>query len=169
LQNAVLTLGYREAVIRWPSSTEFRTIHAEDQVRSFEYMKWCRDLFLAFERYGAEHAREVLEGLHPQMRREGIWSQNEIYTVWRTHRGATNDTQHLLQGWMDDDPTDLAESRSERVRLHSIDGISDVLNETTDFVAVYQQVECTPTTNGGTVTAVVSNVTRPVRRPSETR
>jgi hypothetical protein len=45
---------------------------------------------------------------------------------------------------MDDDPNELAQGRAERVRLHSLDGTSDVIAETTDFVAIYQPLQVGP-------------------------
>ncbi len=83
LRNSVLTRGFFRILSTWPMTAQFRSLTTQDRISSLEYLRWCRDLFLVFERYGAERSRTVIESAEiTDTIRDGAWNQGQIFTAW---------------------------------------------------------------------------------------
>jgi hypothetical protein len=125
-----------------------RIMTAENQEEAFRFFLWTRNLFIIFERYGAEGSQEVLDFMDPDMIRPGHWSQIAAYNAWLGHRNssnATDEARQALRGWVGMTRSELERGRAYRARMHSLDAVSDVLFERTDsdaeFIAVHGEVK----------------------------
>ncbi len=176
LRNAVLARGFFRILSTWPLTPQFRALTTDDRVASLEYLRWCRDLFLVFERYGASRSCTMIENAEiTDSLREDVWHQGQLYEAWHEYqRHLSGDVHFEHPGWLQTVPnqsrtqgqvgdvemTDannannnngnsaseataatLVESgRAERVRLLSLDGVSDPRNDRTihdvEFAAV---------------------------------
>jgi hypothetical protein len=165
IRSTILEHGYRDALSAWVRSVPIRMMTAENQEEAFRFFLWTRNLFIIFERYGAEGSREVLELMDPDMIRPGHWSQTAAFDAWLGHRNSSNATEEArqaLRGWIKLTRIELERGRTYRARMHSMDAVSDVLFERTDsdaeFIAVHGEVRYStederPTERGPSATA----------------
>jgi hypothetical protein len=130
-------------------TSRYAALPVDVQVQSLEYLRWCRDLLLAFHRYGSLRTRTVFHNIEITSGfREGVWNQSLIFGEWlQRSLSARNDpTMMEVEGWLpesrtqadaDDAMGDVSQSapsatpeniergRTERVRLLSLDGLTD--------------------------------------------
>jgi hypothetical protein len=122
-----------------------------------------------FTRYGTERSRTVIEATDiTETLRDGVWNQGQLFRVWHEYRRALTSSDGEHPGWLTnpaprnqtgdaddneaadalDDVIDEAEAlakteagRGERIRLLSVDGISDPRNDRTphndEYTALY--------------------------------
>ncbi len=102
LRNSVLTRGFFRILSTWPMTAQFRSLSTQDRISSLEYLRWCRDLFLVFERYGAERSRTIIESAEiTDTIRDGVWNQGQIFTTWfEYHRHQAAGSGPEPQGWI---------------------------------------------------------------------
>jgi hypothetical protein len=184
LRNAVLARGFYRILSTWPLTAQFRALTTDDRVASLEYLRWCRDLFLVFERYGASRSCTMIENAEiTDSLREDVWHQGHLFEAWHEYqRHLSGDIHFEHPGWLQATPNQsrpegeagdiemrdannvrgisnpataaplapapapeggvaLVESgRAERIRLLSLDGVSDPRNDRTihdvEFAAV---------------------------------
>ncbi len=149
LRDTVLQAGFHRTLITWPMTARYTALPVDVQVQSLEYLRWCRDLMLAFNRYGSRRTRTVLNNIELTTGfREGVWNQSRIFLEWlsRSLSRRGDQTQAEIVGWLpenrphvdaDDAMGDVSQpasvdshecierGRNERVRLLSLDGLSD--------------------------------------------
>ncbi len=149
LRDAVMRSGFHRTLITWPMTTRYASLTSETQLQSLEYLRWCRDLLLAFTRYGSSRTRAVINNIEMTTQlREGVWNQTVIFEDWleRVRRQRRDPSLLEGEGWLPtvqetDDAMDggatratpastVSESlrealRVERTRLLSLDGVSD--------------------------------------------
>jgi hypothetical protein len=175
IRSTILEHGYRDALSAWVRSVPIRLMTAENQDEAFRFFHWTRNLFIIFERYGADSSREVLEHMEPDMIRSGHWSQTAAFETWLGHRNDSNMTEEArqaLRGWVNLSRSELERGRAFRARMHSLDGVSDVLFERTEsdaeFIAVHGEVRyCTGEENLTVRSPTTTATTSPPVRPEE--
>jgi hypothetical protein len=84
----------------WPLSRTFHALGTPERVRSLEFMLRCRNVFLAFTRYGSSRTRVVLEaadGIETQ--RVGPERAEQLFHAWLAYqRLERNSTDAEIEG-----------------------------------------------------------------------
>jgi hypothetical protein len=136
----------------------YAALDSGTQVQSLEYLRWCRDLLLVFSRYGSSRTRAVLHNIElTSSLRDGVWNQSVIFEDWleRNRMQLHDPTVTEIEGWLPspisdtddamdggdsneeslpaDSPEMLESRRIERVRILSLDGLSDPRNDRVDL------------------------------------
>jgi hypothetical protein len=153
LRNAVLSRGFFRILSTLPMTAQFRALSADNRVSSLKYLRWCRDLFLVFARYGTSRSCTMLESAEIlDTLRDGVWHQGQLFEAWHElQRHLAADIHFEHPGWLrptvanrsaDDvkmsEPEggnlateDVDTGRAERIRLFSLDGTTDPRNDRT--------------------------------------
>ncbi len=102
LRNAVLARGFFRTLSTWPMTVQFRSLSSDDRVASIEYLRWCRDLFLVFARYGSSRSCTMIESAEIlDTMRDGAWHQGRLFEVWsKFQRQLSTDIHFEHQGWL---------------------------------------------------------------------
>jgi hypothetical protein len=83
-------------------TAQFRALTIDDRVSSLEYLRWCRDLFLVFARYGAARSNIVIENAEAtNTMREDCWHQGQLFEAWHEYqRHLSGDIHFEHPGWV---------------------------------------------------------------------
>jgi hypothetical protein len=111
----------------------------EERAQSVEYIRWCRDLFIVFERYGVTQMETVVEAWTERGSLSNThWSKREIFETWRGFWRTRDTGGAVLTGWL---TSDAGPGREDRIRRLAIDGrYVDPLTEVTCFDAGVMEI-----------------------------
>jgi hypothetical protein len=111
-------------------SSPFHGLSQDDKNMSVSFIRWCRDLYVVFERYGVEQVTTVIQTWEQRRTvRDGHWSERVIFDLWRGYweqRG--DDGARVLAGWLRSDARIGSEDRIRRLAIdgHFVDPLTEV-------------------------------------------
>ncbi len=116
-----------------------------------EYARWCRDTILGFERYGDVICEAILGDLPPldELASQRIAEARLLYRDWTAFwsRHEQWSQAHVRAGWTNVVGLDLDRGRTTRIAQLSLDGRTDVTNNSTwldDAVAAVFRMDNLP-------------------------